>query len=75
MPDATAIPPFLDRLRGPGYAGPQRDYVAKALFMATDDAGRKARILDDMAAAPQHVMVSARGPDWLRRAAPVIVLP
>ena len=55
----AAIPAFLDQLRGPAYAAAQRDYVARALFIATDDAGRKARILDAMASVPQHVMVAA----------------
>lgn len=53
------IPPFLDKLRGPGYAAALRDYAGKVLFLPTDDAERRARILDAMASAPQHVMVSA----------------
>jgi pimeloyl-ACP methyl ester carboxylesterase len=55
----AAIPPFLDKLRGPAYAAAQRDYVARALFLPTDDAGRKARILGAMGEAPQHVMIAA----------------
>lgn len=54
-----AVPHFLGLLSGPGYAATLRDFVAKALFLPSDDVGRKANILDDMAAAPQHVMVAA----------------
>jgi pimeloyl-ACP methyl ester carboxylesterase len=55
----AAIPQFLDRLRRPGYAAALRSFVGAALFLPTDDAARKAQILDGMAAAPQHLMVSA----------------
>ena len=55
----TAIATFLEELRGPGYREAQRGYVANALFLPTDDQGRKERILEEMSAAPQHVMVSA----------------
>ncbi len=55
----AAIAGFLEELRGPGYEEAQRRYVANVLFIPTDDRRRKARILDGMAAAPQHVMVSA----------------
>jgi pimeloyl-ACP methyl ester carboxylesterase len=55
----AAIPALLDKLRGPDYAAAQGEYVAKALFIPTDDPERRARILDAMASAPQHVMVSA----------------
>jgi len=54
----AAIPPFLDRLRGPDYRTALRDFASTALFIPTDDAARKARILDAMAGAPRHVMVS-----------------
>ena len=53
------IAPFLDSLRGANYRATLRDYVDKALFIGSDDQHRKARILDAMASAPQHVMVSA----------------
>ena len=55
----AGIPAFLAALRGPDYRTALHDYVDKALFLASDDGVRKARILDAMAAAPQHVMVSA----------------
>jgi pimeloyl-ACP methyl ester carboxylesterase len=54
-----AIPALLDALRGPTYRDALRQYVASALFIPTDDPERKARILDHMAAAPQHVMIAA----------------
>jgi pimeloyl-ACP methyl ester carboxylesterase len=55
----AGIPRFLETLRGPGYAKAVRDYVAAVLFIPTDDPARKARILDSMAQAPQHMMISA----------------
>jgi pimeloyl-ACP methyl ester carboxylesterase len=55
----AAVPHFLRALSGPDYAATLRDFVAKALFLPSDDAARKANILDDMASAPQHVMVAA----------------
>ena len=54
-----AVPHFLRLLSGPDYAATLRDFVAKALFLPSDDAARKADILDAMAAAPQHLMVAA----------------
>ena len=51
--------PFIDALRSPDYQVVQRQFVADMLFVATDDAARKARIVDAMASAPQHVMASA----------------
>ena len=61
MPAAAheAVPHVLGLLSGPGYAATLRDFVAKALFLPSDDVARKANILDAMAAAPQHVMVAA----------------
>lgn len=55
----AGIPRFLETLRGPDYAKAVRDYVATVLFIPTDDPVRKARILDSMAEAPQHMMISA----------------
>jgi pimeloyl-ACP methyl ester carboxylesterase len=55
----AAIPRFLDELDGPNYREALRDYVASALFIPTDDQGRKQRILESMSSAPQHVVVSA----------------
>ncbi len=61
MPAAVreAVPHFLGLLSGPDYAAHLREFVAKALFLPSDDITRKANILDDMATAPQHVMVAA----------------
>ena len=55
----AGIPRFLETLRGPDYAKAVRDYVAAVLFIPTDDPARKVRILDSMAEAPQHMMISA----------------
>jgi pimeloyl-ACP methyl ester carboxylesterase len=51
--------PTIAALRGPDYREVQRKLVAEALFLPTDDPVRKARIIDDMSSAPQHVMASA----------------
>jgi pimeloyl-ACP methyl ester carboxylesterase len=55
----VAIPEVLERLSSPDYAPVLRELVNGAFFLATDDAVRRARILDVMAAAPQHVMAAA----------------
>lgn len=55
----AAVTHFLEELRDPDYREAQREYVANALFLPTDDQKRKEIIIDDMSAAPQHVMVSA----------------
>lgn len=61
LPDGAraAIPAMVERLRGPDYRDVLRDYVASALFLASDRAETCARILEGMASTPQHVMVSA----------------
>ena len=68
MLDAATVPPpttgdaiqrLLAALRGPAYREAQRQYVARVLFIPTDDAVRRERILDAMSAAPQQVMASA----------------
>jgi len=51
--------PTIEALRGPGYREVQRKMVAEMLFLPTDDPARKARIIDAMSSAPQHVMASA----------------
>jgi pimeloyl-ACP methyl ester carboxylesterase len=48
-----------EELRGPNYRAALRTYVANTLFTPTDDPDRKTRILDAMASALQHVLVSA----------------
>ncbi len=55
----TALSSFIDGLRGPGFRKTLGDYADAALFLPTDDATRKARILSIMISAPQHVAVSA----------------
>ncbi len=61
LPASTraSIPAFLAALSGPDYRAVLRDYINKALFIATDEPHRQARILDAMTSAPQHMMVSA----------------
>jgi pimeloyl-ACP methyl ester carboxylesterase len=55
----TALSKFIDGLRGPSYRKVMGDYAETVLFLPTDDAKRRARILEVMTSAPQHVMVSA----------------
>lgn len=54
-----AVPHLLSRLSGPDYAATLREFVARVFFLASDDAARKAGILDAMSSTPQHVMVAA----------------
>ena len=54
-----AVKPMMEALRSPGYREVQRQFVANALFLPTDNPMRKAQIVDAMSEAPQHVMVSA----------------
>lgn len=58
-PVVESLQPFLSALRGADYRETQRRFVADMLFGADDDAERKARIVDAMSSAPQHVMASA----------------
>ena len=53
------VPALVAALRGPAFREMQRQLVSEMLFLPTDDAARKARILDTMSSAPQHVMASA----------------
>jgi pimeloyl-ACP methyl ester carboxylesterase len=53
------IAPTISALRGPDYREVQRKMVTEMLFLPTDDPARKARIVDAMSSAPQHVMASA----------------
>lgn len=66
--DCPLVPPATLRenvaavtraLKGPAYREAQRQFIARALFLPTDDQQRKARIVEAMSAAPQHVMASA----------------
>jgi pimeloyl-ACP methyl ester carboxylesterase len=53
------VPALVETLRGPDFREVQRQLVSEMLFVPTDDTARKARILDTMSSAPQHVMASA----------------
>lgn len=55
----AAIPKLLAELGGAGYQSAIREFVAKTLFLPTDDPGRREMILSAMASAPQHVAISA----------------
>lgn len=56
---AAAVRPLLEGLQSPSYRDVQRQFVHDLLFIPADDAARKARIIDAMSTAPQHVMLSA----------------
>jgi pimeloyl-ACP methyl ester carboxylesterase len=51
--------PLIKALKTPQYREAQRQFVSEGLFLSTDDPARKARIVEDMSSAPQHVMSSA----------------
>jgi pimeloyl-ACP methyl ester carboxylesterase len=54
------VKPVAEALRGPGFRGVQRQFVGgEPFFLSTDDPTHKARILDVMSSAPQHVMANA----------------
>ncbi|HEY1452753.1 MAG TPA: alpha/beta hydrolase [Roseiarcus sp.] len=61
LPEAAraVAPKLVAELRGPDCQRVIRDFVAKTLFIPTDDPERKETILAAMASAPQHVAVSA----------------
>lgn len=50
--------PFIEQLHGPHYRDAARQHVEEVLFIATDDPRLKARIVDAICRAPQHVMAS-----------------
>jgi pimeloyl-ACP methyl ester carboxylesterase len=49
----------IEDLKGPNYVQVARDFVSNRLFIESDDAGLKARVVESMSSAPQHVMASA----------------
>lgn len=53
------VRPLVDALASPGYREASREFVSNMLFLPTDNPQRKARIVESMTAAPQHVMASA----------------
>ncbi len=60
LPQAArpGIHDLLTELEGPDHQRFLRDFVTKSLFIASDDAARKEKILADMTSAPQHVAAS-----------------
>jgi pimeloyl-ACP methyl ester carboxylesterase len=46
-------------LKGPNFVQASQDFVANVLFIEADDALLKARVVEAMSSAPQHVMASA----------------
>jgi pimeloyl-ACP methyl ester carboxylesterase len=68
MIDSAIVPPpalveavrsLCESLYGSDYREAQRRFMGDFTFLPTDDPTEKARILDVMAAAPQHVMANA----------------
>jgi pimeloyl-ACP methyl ester carboxylesterase len=66
--DAPVVPPqvlrdqitgVVEGLKSPDYQHVARGFVSQVLFLPTDDAERRAQIIDHMAGAPQYVMTSA----------------
>jgi len=53
------LPAFIERLRGAEAIPAVADYVRRALFLPTDDANRRERIVAAMGETPQHVVVGA----------------
>ncbi|ODA67417.1 3-oxoadipate enol-lactonase 2 [Methyloligella halotolerans] len=60
LPDSKTarVGELLEALRGEDYRETLRDYAEDILFLEYDDPVRKERLLDVMAATPQHVMIS-----------------
>jgi pimeloyl-ACP methyl ester carboxylesterase len=50
---------LIERLHTPAYLDAARAAIERSYFIATDDAQRKARLIESMLATPQHVMTSA----------------
>jgi len=48
----------VEALHGEGYREAQRALIEGALFLPTDDTDLKARVVEEMGSAPQHVMAS-----------------
>lgn len=51
--------PVVEALHGEGYRDVQRTLVEDFLFIPTDEPALKARVVEEMGSAPQHVMASA----------------
>ncbi|MBI5290032.1 MAG: alpha/beta hydrolase [Chloroflexi bacterium] len=54
----ATLPAILEAFSSPGYLEPLGAFAGN-MFMATDDAARKARIVAEMTSTPQHVVVGA----------------
>jgi pimeloyl-ACP methyl ester carboxylesterase len=52
----AALGPFVEALAGAGYRDAIREYAHRRMFRPTDEPDLQARIIDDMAAVPQHVV-------------------
>jgi pimeloyl-ACP methyl ester carboxylesterase len=50
---------LVTALKGPDYVQASQDFVANVLFIEADDSLLKARVVEAMSSAPQHVMASA----------------
>jgi pimeloyl-ACP methyl ester carboxylesterase len=59
QPLIEGLAPTVAALRGPNYREVQQKLVSEMLFIPADDPARKARIVEAMSSAPQHVMASA----------------
>ncbi|MGI8552787.1 MAG: alpha/beta fold hydrolase [Dehalococcoidia bacterium] len=53
------IAQLVQGLKSPNYREVSQDFVANVLFIPTDDPALKARVVEGMSSAPQHVMASA----------------
>ncbi len=56
---SEGIRPLVQALAGPGYREAAQAFIDGRMFSAFDDKARRARIVADMCATPQHVMRSA----------------
>jgi len=55
----NALAPVIEGVKTPNYRQVSQDFVANALFIPSDDPALKARVVEGMSSAPQHVMSSA----------------
>lgn len=55
----TEPPPLARALRSPHYREGAREFFERTLFLPTDDPARKAHLIAQMTAVPQHVLASA----------------
>jgi pimeloyl-ACP methyl ester carboxylesterase len=55
----SRVPELIEGFKSPAYQDVSRGFMGNMAFLPTDDPHRKARIVEQMASAPQHVMASA----------------